>query len=347
MICSNIPKCGRLVHKSCYDEKVKMKYTLEEIEDCAFCTKKCQDKYAAGHKPVTRYTFYNDGMLGPNDPNCSANLLIQWLKMECNKDGTTNYHRFRCGSANNGKTKNAIAQQCADWLNDQGIQDKKDEKAVLNKIQDLEKNMTAAIDWANGTGAGLEEGDTASSFREAVMLRCRHYYDLIDIMCDRARFVPKVTTDDADWQHAGTKSDGDEAAGDDGGQPTCARAKKNTASTSKEGTTAARPPKRRKKAPEGTDPELSPTPNTDGKLEKLSDLRIEVMEQRKKALAEANAAPDDTSKYTPHQKAMLCRDFMIMAEGLGKVRAAKVEPKFVMFLSPKEQKELADLDKDE
>ena len=62
-------------------------------------------------------------------------------------------------------------------------------------IQHVIKIMKCAIDWTEtDTGAGVKDNET-HSFWDAVLMRCRWYFELIDIMKDRAGMYPKVTTD--------------------------------------------------------------------------------------------------------------------------------------------------------
>ena len=89
---------------------------------------------------------------------------------------------------------------------------KRDQKNVLNKIQHIEKTFREAHNFATSeTGAGLKEGDTGT-FEEDVKRKCPYYFELVDIMADRASSKPKATS--YDLLSNGEDDDDDEEADD-------------------------------------------------------------------------------------------------------------------------------------
>ena len=60
----------------------------------------------------------------------------------------------------------------------------------------IEKQFRVAHDFANSqTGAGIEEGDP-HSFDEAIVKKCVHYFDLLEIMGFRSGAKPMATMDE-------------------------------------------------------------------------------------------------------------------------------------------------------
>ena len=66
-------------------------------------------------------------------------------------------------------------------------------KDVMEKMQSLEYNYQAAIDWQNGTGAGVEAG----LVKEYVVKLCP-YFDILDpIMKDKPSMQPSAKFDNS------------------------------------------------------------------------------------------------------------------------------------------------------
>jgi hypothetical protein len=114
--------CSRSIHTSCYQEKVLKKHKLDPLtidqsdgstKELVVCTKKC---YNIAKKDFTERTGVNlpwasDGKDGPNDPNNSERILVDWLM----KEG--NYSMFRGGKDCGGTRKKDYAKQIADKIN--------------------------------------------------------------------------------------------------------------------------------------------------------------------------------------------------------------------------------------
>ena len=125
-----------------------------------------------------------------DDPNTSERILLDWLTTE------GNYSNKWRGKKNNGKKKKHVAAEIALLMNSANVTVKRDHKQVMNKITHIEKAFRAAHDIANTeTGQGLQESDKGE-FDDAVMKKCRYYFDLLEIFGDRASAKPKVTSAD-------------------------------------------------------------------------------------------------------------------------------------------------------
>jgi len=84
-----------------------------------------------------------------------------------------------------------------------GVRIQRTGKMVVDKIGHIEGQMRAAIDWSeSATGAGLQDGDEGT-WKDSIKKYCKYYFELIDVVKDRAAFVPPVTTDDPNWENAG------------------------------------------------------------------------------------------------------------------------------------------------
>jgi hypothetical protein len=184
------PACTKSVHLSCFQAKVKSKGTFHLLtQGTVVCTKACYDRLvAAGIKK--KFTWQNDGKEGPDDPKCSENILLDWL-ME-----PRNYALRWKGKDNGGRTKAKIAATIAARMNAAGVREERNAKQIVNKIQHIERQFKIAHDFIHSdTGAGIQEHDKGG-FDDAVRQKCPHYFDLVEVMGDRASSKPKATSDE-------------------------------------------------------------------------------------------------------------------------------------------------------
>ena len=74
----------------------------------------------------------------------------------------------------------------------------RDSKNVKSKIEHIERTWRKAHDFATSvTGAGLKDNDEGK-FEDLVKKKCPYYYDLLEIMQDRASSKPKLTSYEAE-----------------------------------------------------------------------------------------------------------------------------------------------------
>ncbi len=124
--------------------------------------------------------------MGPEDPNNSLNLLLEWMTTE------GNYAHF-CGNAE-GKTKLKICKEVASLLKEKGVRVERSKKNIFDKIQALEKMFKVAHEWAGQTGQGIDISKQA--FDVAVSNRCHYYFCLLPVMGNCSGFKALATTYD-------------------------------------------------------------------------------------------------------------------------------------------------------
>jgi hypothetical protein len=193
--------CSKKVHMICYHGYLLHKF--KELQSLPYgmvsCTKKCHAKVVKEHSGGgddadggnRKGNWDCDGKKGPEDPHTSVKILLDWWM----KEG--NYNRY-CGKNNSGMKKIQYCNQLADKMSRE-TNTQRNAKNVQSKIQHIEKTFKDAYTFASSeTGAGLEEDDKGS-FEDAVRKKCPYYFDLLDIMADRASSKPKATSyDDSD-----------------------------------------------------------------------------------------------------------------------------------------------------
>ncbi|OWZ08460.1 hypothetical protein PHMEG_00018992 [Phytophthora megakarya] len=122
----------------------------------------------------------------------------------------TNYERYCGGDAQSGDTKSAIAGEILQFVVDAGVTTPHWVKDIMTKISSLETTYKTAADWLGATGQGVEEG---KQLQDAILSRCSYYYQLDDIMKDRASTTPLMLNTES--LNSGSESDDDEESSDD------------------------------------------------------------------------------------------------------------------------------------
>ncbi len=164
--CANKP-CPHVFHLACFHSLVVDHNNLDILKDASgaavpCCTKKCYGTLEPKYNGTSQLVWEKDGALGPEDPNNSLNLLLEWMTTE------GNYACF-CGNAE-GKTKLKICEEVASLLKGKGVQVEHSKKNIFDKIQALEKMFKVAHEWAGQTGQGIDISKQA--FGVAVSNRC-------------------------------------------------------------------------------------------------------------------------------------------------------------------------------
>lgn len=152
---------------------VQQKNSLDDIvggEAFAFCKKACYTKKAKEFDPFAsqRIPWNKDGKNGPDDPNNSENILIEWLTTE------GNYNKYR-GKGNNGTKKKEYAAMLARKMELAGCTVKRSALNVCHKIGHIEGQFRTANDWSKKeTGVSIQEEDPGN-FGEVLEKKCPHY----------------------------------------------------------------------------------------------------------------------------------------------------------------------------
>lgn len=189
-----VSTCTKRVHSNCHQRLLKRLNVSPLIDPISqeryfVCSKTCYNWVEKNFiNTPTRIPWEKDGKEGPNDPNSSINILMNWLTTE------GNYGKFR-GHDNHGKRKLAFGLQIAKKIKDAGCRVARSGEAVVKKIQEIEGKFIKAHDWVNNTGQGVREQDGMATFEECVRQRCKWYFELEPIMGDRAKAQPKATTE--------------------------------------------------------------------------------------------------------------------------------------------------------
>lgn len=188
--------CNKMLHLECYEQNVLAKFDLHPLPGInVACTKshhtKATKELSGGGEDQAeggrKGNWESDGKLGPTDPHTSMKILLDWWMAE------GNYSKF-CGKNNEGVKKIQFCHNLAAKISEETATIR-DGKSVLNKIQHIERTFKEAHNFAESeTGAGIRENDGVTTFEDLVKKKCPFYYDIYDIMIDRASTRPKATS---------------------------------------------------------------------------------------------------------------------------------------------------------
>jgi hypothetical protein len=216
------PGCDRAFHSFCYDQGVLRKNGLGHFDGLNLehpflkiaCKKDCHRKAFRHHANMTadpedrNIPWNRDGREGDSDPNNSENILITWLQHP------SNYQKFRSPPC--GKTKMYVCEQVSKKIELANTLKARKANQVMMKIQAFEGAFREAHDWVNNTGVGVLERDGQVTFEEAVKKRFVYYYDLVDVMSERASSRPKASTDTMTMAPSSSSSSSEDDEDDDG-----------------------------------------------------------------------------------------------------------------------------------
>jgi hypothetical protein len=188
--------CDKQVHLICFHGYLLGKHKeLQRLPSGKVaCTKKCHAKVVKEFAGVSddadggnrKGNWDSDGKKGADDPHTSVKILLDWWMAQ------GNYNKY-CGKNNNGLKKIQFCNQLAEKMTRETTTPR-NAKNVQSKIQHIEKTFKDAFTFATSeTGAGLQETDEGT-FNDAVKKKCPYYFDLLDIMSDRASSKPKATS---------------------------------------------------------------------------------------------------------------------------------------------------------
>jgi hypothetical protein len=202
--------CEKEVHTMCFQGNLIMKHKLDPLPlGGAVYTKKCYERALKEQSGADdgRGKWHNDGKKGPDDEHTSIRILLNWWMEE------GNYSRY-CGKNNGGVTKKQFAAKLAEKISTE-TNSNRDAKSVVNKIRHIEDSWRRAHIYATSeTGAGVQELQGEATFQDCVKERCPYYYDLLEVMQDRASSQPKCTSDELDDNSDSNDSDDDDDGND-------------------------------------------------------------------------------------------------------------------------------------
>jgi hypothetical protein len=197
LYCCSITECNNSVHGACL-AILRDKFGANDEFDKVVCSKRCYNRaqkraIAVPSDPNVkrRVSWFTDG----STPSInSMTCLLDWITTG------NNYSKYKGGSGQHGEKRETLAGEISSFINSSGVPTVRTVKSIIKKIDWLEETFKAADKWLGGTGAGVTD---ESSLREAVLQRCPYYYELVDIMKDRASNRPLLRNTDKRFRHPG------------------------------------------------------------------------------------------------------------------------------------------------
>ena len=204
--------CDRMVCYGCYSSFCESKnITLLQQHGSILVTcpnKKCYLVTKRQCDTPQRLCWEQDGNGGPDNPNNSMRILLDWITTE------GNYKRY-CGKNKSGLRKTQYANSLSEKIKSYNVRIRRSPKDVTNKIMRLETQFKAAKDWINNTGQGVDDQE---QFVAYVKKLCPYFDDLSPIMDDRRASRPRITLendDDDDDKNNNNDDDDDDDCDDD------------------------------------------------------------------------------------------------------------------------------------
>ena len=162
-------------------------------EPIVFCKKACYQRWLAAKKRVAKEAAKaakqpTKKRKVPWEEDGTMEMLLDWLTTE------GNYAEYCGANGNKGKTKTQYHKELSLLIKEKLPESVRMEKDVENKITGLERQFRTASDWANNTGAGVENG---GEFKAAVLKRCALFDELEPIMGDRPNAKPLASNEDS------------------------------------------------------------------------------------------------------------------------------------------------------
>lgn len=150
------------------------------------CTKRCYDvaerqARASKRKSEGEFIAWNkDGKDGPDDSYHSEAIIIKWMMNPFNLDC------FK-GDNKKGQTKLGVCSEISELCKDASCGKYRDHESIKNKINNIIQSYKNATD--------IMSGDTLKS---EILKICPYYYELHQVLKDRASITAPATTDDLD-----------------------------------------------------------------------------------------------------------------------------------------------------
>ncbi|MGH3056007.1 MAG: hypothetical protein ACRDL7_13620, partial [Gaiellaceae bacterium] len=175
-----VASCSKCIHEQCSRAMVE-KYSKVFVS--VVCSKTCFNVAKRGTKGK-RIMWHNDGS---NESNSSNAILIDWLTTE------GNYSRYKGGDKFSGQRKGMIAKSIAEEVMPSKGITHRTAADVYSKISAIEGQFRRAVDFLDNTGSGVQD---EASLMACVKDRCPLYYELVDVMGDRAASTALCTNED-------------------------------------------------------------------------------------------------------------------------------------------------------